>query len=97
MKRVERLELENKVLRNVIDCALERIEIGNRLNQEKETTLCIAEAVLDYQRKMNYALAKGYTLDYRRNAVTIGDCMEDFQKFGTRVVLNDGMIVDFQC
>lgn len=96
MKKVERLELENQVLRNAIACALEAIEIGKRTGEEEGLTIVEVEADLDFERKMQEAIKKERVIDYRYNAKTLENCEFWFEKFGDRVILNDGMVVGFE-
>lgn len=96
MKKVERLELENQVLKNAIDCVLETIEINKRIGEEEYFTLTEVKAILDLKDRMQYALERKETIDYRKNARTIEDCESRFENFKTRVILNDGMVVGFE-
>lgn len=95
MKKVERLELENQVLKNAIACALEYIEIGKRTGEEKYLTLAKVEAKLDVEEKIQRALEEKRVVDYRLNAKTLSDCEINFESFGSRVILNDGMVMGF--
>lgn len=96
MKKVERLELENQVLKNAIACALENIEIGKRLEKEEYIILAEVKGVLDIEDRMNFALENERSIDYRMNAKTLQQCQSGFEKFGNRVILNDGMVVGFE-
>ena len=96
MKKVERLELENQVLQNAIACALEYIEIGKRTGETEYLTLSKVKAKLDVEEKIQCALEEKKTVDYRLNARTLSDCELNFESFGSRVILNDGMVMDFE-
>lgn len=52
--------------------------------------------MLNFEKQMQYALESGRTVDYRENAKTLWDCEFDFEEFGHRVVLNDGMVMGFE-
>lgn len=59
MKKEERLELENRVLRNVIACAMENIEIGKRVGKEEYLILAEVKADLNFDERMQGALELG--------------------------------------
>lgn len=62
MTKMERLELENEVLKNVIACVQE--ELDHRKINPYETIGAI-RAVIKYDEKMKFALKHGCALDYR--------------------------------
>lgn len=96
VKKVERLELENQVLRNVIACALECIEIGKRTGEKEYLTLAGIKAKLEYEEEIQDTLKRGEMIDYRYNAKTLDSCKFMFEEFGSRVILNDGMVMGFE-
>lgn len=95
MKKVERLELENAVLKNVIEYVQETIKIGNMTRENVYSILGKIKGSLDYERKMKFAMEHGI-VDYRLCAETIGDCKDSYKRSDMRVVLNDGMVMGFE-
>lgn len=97
MKEVERLRIENQELRNVVACALERIEIGDRLGEECYVLLGSVQGHLEsYEKRIKESLKIGHALDYRYNAKTLGECETIFERWGDRVILNDGMVMGME-
>lgn len=96
MKKIECLELENQVLRNVIACAMECIEIGKRTGEEYCITLGAVEGRLRYEEKIKYALELEKAIDYRKNAEMLQDCVYKFEHFDSCVILNDGNVIGFE-
>lgn len=98
MKKIERLELENKALRNRMEEMLEILEIGQYMREREdieEITLAKIKAVLeDYEEGIKGALETGMVFDCRLNAMTIGDCEYLFKKWGTQVIIHNGMILE---
>lgn len=64
MTKMKRLELENEVLKNVIACVQE--EIDRRRDNPYETIGTIS-AMIDFDRKMTWALESGYAIDFREH------------------------------
>lgn len=99
MRKIERLELENQVLRNAIACALECIKIEERtteIDDKEHLILTEIKANLDFEEKMQGAIERERAIDYRYNAKTLESCEFWFKRFEQRVILNDGMVVGFE-
>lgn len=63
MKKIERLELENQVLRNIIACVREELEI----KRDRCETCGRISSIIDFEGKMEFALSIGEAVDYRCN------------------------------
>lgn len=63
MKKIERLELENQVLRNIIACVREELE----MKREPCETCGRISSIIDFDNKMKFALSMGEAIDYRCN------------------------------
>lgn len=95
MNKVERLELENAVLKNVIACVLEEIKIAKWTGKKDCITIVGIERGLDFEEKLKFAMEHG-VIDYRCSAKTIEEIEYMFKEFRTRVILNDGMVMGFE-
>lgn len=72
MTRTEKLELENLVLKNILDCISESLdELKNTDCDESRYPLFVGKITAHVERYPDcakFALEMGYTLDYRNSA-----------------------------
>lgn len=101
MKKVERLELENQVLKNTIGRVLEIIEIGTRTGEMNTIegmwqTIGAIQNALEYEDRIKCSLENEVALDYRYSSRTIRECEERYRLYEAGVILNDGMVMGFE-
>lgn len=63
MTKMERLKLENEVLKNVIACVQEALD---HRDDNIYITIGRISAMIDYEKEMKFALEHGCALDCRR-------------------------------
>lgn len=64
MKKIERLELENKVLKNIIACIQEELNSSEHSYSEQTGTIM---AIINFEEKMKIAEILEEAIDYRKN------------------------------
>jgi len=96
MKKVERLELENQVLKNTIGRVLEIVEIGTRTGEDAWQMIGAMQTALEYEDRVKDALKNEVVLDYRYSSKTIRECEERYRLYEAGVILNDGMVMGFE-
>lgn len=101
MKKIERLELENQVLKNAIGRALEIIEIGTRTGKTRTSEgiwqmIGAMQAALEYEDRIKFALENEVALDHRYSSKTVRECEEKYKLYEAGVILNDGMVMGFE-
>lgn len=62
MTKIERLKLENEVLKNIIACVREKID---HRDDNPYVTIGAISATIDFETKIKWALESGYAIDYR--------------------------------
>jgi len=72
MTRTEKLELENLVLKNILDCISESLDELKSADYDKDGYILFAGRVTAHIEKYpdcaKFAFDNGYTLDYRNSA-----------------------------
>lgn len=96
MKKVERLELENQVLKNTIGRVLGIVEIGTRTGEDAWQMIGAIQTALEYEDRIKDALEDEVALDYRYSSRTIRECEERYRLYEAGVILNDGMVMGFE-